>query len=235
MRNVFFIFLLVLLISCKESPESIIEKNIKVRGGKTEFDKVKNVFMIVNIKTMGMELPVKFYIIRPSTMRTEVEFAGQKLVTLLLPDTIFAIVDDNITPLPPDAKIEMQKNLENQLNYFRSELMNFTQQGGKLVSVTKEKYKGKDAHKFKISYPDGTNSFVFIDQNSYLNIGTKTQKILNGEKVETESVYSDYRKISGFLVPYKTEVFSGKNLLASIQIDTIAINGKLDQKLFKLN
>jgi len=234
-RVALFLLLVLFLASCKESPESIIQKNIEMRGGKTNFDNIKNIFMSININTMGMEVPVKFYIIRPSTMRTEVKFGDEELITVLLPDTCFAIVKNTFTALPPEAKNEMRKNLENQLNYFRSELMNFSDNGGKLISVAKEKFKGKDAHKFKISYPDGSTSYFFIDPNSYLNIGSKVEKTIEGQKVETETIYSDYRKTNGLMVPFKTEIYSGKNLIAKVQIDSIAVNKPFDKNLFIMN
>lgn len=235
MKKLSVLLLLILLVSCKESPETIIQKNIEIRGGRSNFENIKNVYLQVNINTMGMDVPVKFYIVRPSTMRTEVNFGGQELVTLLLPDTVIAIVDNNVTPLPSEAKEEMRKNLESQLNYFRSELMNYNQQGGKIVEVKEEKFKGKDAHKFKISYPDGSISYVFIDKNSYLNLGTKTEKIVQGQKLETVTYYSDYRKTSNLMVPFKTEVFSGKTLLASIKIDSVSINKPFESKIFNLH
>lgn len=235
MKRLSILILLVTLIACKEYPEIIIEKNIEVRGGKANFENIKNLFLQVSINTMGMDVPVKFYIVRPSTMRTEVNFGGQELVTLLLPDTIIAIVDNKITPLPAEARAEMNKNLETQLNYFRSELMDFKQQGGRIVETKLDKFRGKEAHRFKISYPDGSISYVFIDKNSYLNLGTRTEKMIQGEKIETETYYSDYRKTANLMVPFKTEVYSCKTLLASIKIDSVAINKPFEPKIFSYN
>ncbi len=233
MKKVLLLFLVLVLVACKESPESIIEKNIELRGGKANFDKIKNVFMVMSINSMGMELPVKIYIIRPSSMRTEVNFGGQELVTILLPDTAIALLDNNVTPLPSQAITEMRQNLDNQLNYLRSELMNYTEKGGKLAGVTQEKFLGKEAHKFKITYPDGSTSYVFVDKSSYLNLGTRTEKMVEGQKLETETRYSDYRKTEGFFIPFKTEVYNGKNLLARVTIDTLANNKPIDPNLFR--
>ncbi|MGB9771171.1 MAG: hypothetical protein ACPLX7_04235 [Candidatus Kapaibacteriota bacterium] len=232
MRKLAFMVFLVVLLSCKETPEDIIQKNIEMRGGKANFDRVKNLLLFVNISSMGMELPVKMYIVRPNSMRTEVTFGGQNVVTILLPDTAIAIVDNNVTSLPPDAKNEMRRNLETQLNYLRSELMNLSENGGKVLEVTKTKFKGKDAHMFKISYPDGSISYVFIDRDTYLNLGNRIEKIIEGQKLETETVFLDYRKTNGLIVPFKTEVYNGKNLIAKLSIDSLAINTTFDSKLF---
>jgi outer membrane lipoprotein-sorting protein len=232
MRKLAFMVFLVVLLSCKETPEDIIQKNIEMRGGKANFDRVKNLLLFVNISSMGMELPVKMYIVRPNSMRTEVTFGGQNVVTILLPDTAIAIVDNNVTSLPPDAKNEMRRNLQTQLNYLRSELMNLSENGGKVLEVTKTKFKGKDAHMFKISYPDGSISYVFIDRDTYLNLGNRIEKIIEGQKLETETVFLDYRKTNGLIVPFKTEVYNGKNLIAKLSIDSLAINTTFDSKLF---
>ncbi len=232
MNKLLIILLVVILIGCKESTENIIEKNIEVRGGKTSFEYLQNIYLQIKINTMGMDVPVMFYIVRPSKMRTEVNFGGNKLVTLMLPDTLISVVNNVITPLPPEARTEMKKNLESQLNYFRSELMNYQQQGGKIESHTTGQFKGKDSHKLQIRYPDGTTTYIFIDRNTYLNLGTKTEKMVEGQKLETETIYSDYRKVGNFMVPYQTEIFSGGNILASIKIDSVSINNRFDSTLF---
>ncbi len=234
MKKILFL-LLISLVACKESAETIVEKNIQVRGGRANFDKIQTLFIQESINTMGLDVPVKLYILRPSTMRTEVNFGGQNLVTILLPDTAIAIVDNNVTPLPPEAKTEMQKNLENQLDYLRSEFFNLEQKGGKILGISRENFKGKQAHKFKISYSDGSISYLYIDPKTYLNLGTKTEKFIEGQKIEIETVYSDYRKFDKLFVPTKTEVYNGKALMASVKIDSISLNPKFEPSLFILN
>lgn len=235
MKNILILLLILGLTACEESADSIIEKNIEVRGGRTNFDKIRTLFVQQNINTMGIDVPVRLYILRPSSMRTEVNFGGQNLVTILLPDTVIAIVDNNVAPLPPEAKAEMKRNLENQLDYFRSEFVNLEQKGGKILGVSQGKFKGKDVHKFKISFADGSISYLYIDQQTYLNLGTKTERIIDGEKIEIETVYSDYRKFDKLLVPTKTEVYNGKTLMASVRIDSISLNPKFSSSLFNWN
>ncbi|MFN3307475.1 MAG: hypothetical protein ACK42Z_09875, partial [Candidatus Kapaibacteriota bacterium] len=210
MKKILFLLIFFGFVACKESAESIVEKNIQVRGGRDSFNRIQTLFIQESINTMGLDVPVKLYISRPNTMRTEVNFGGQSLVTILLPDTAIAIVDNNVTSLPPEAKTEMKKNLENQLDYLRSEFFNLEQRGGKILGITQENFKGKQAHKFKVSYSDGSISYLYIDRSTYLNLGTKTEKIIDGKKMELETVYSDYRKFVKLMVPTKTEVYNGK-------------------------
>lgn len=229
-------FLLVLLffgfVSCQENSDIVLNKSIEVHGGTKNFNELRSAYIGVNVKTMGMEIPIKIFLIRPMTMRTEVSLSGQNLVTVLLPDTAFAILNGTFTPMPNDSRKQLLSNFEAQLNYFRSDLMLLKENGAKLTGFSKAKFRGKDAYKFRLEYPDKTVSDVFVDKNTFLNLGVRNERMVQGQKIETETVYSDYRRVGGFLVHYQTEVFSGKELIASAKVDSISINPQFSPKLF---
>jgi len=232
MKRFLVLLLLIGLVSCRENSDSVIQKNIEMRGGTKNFENLRSVYMILTIRAMGMELPVKMYIVPPRTMRTEIAVGGQKVVTILLPDTALAILDGNFTPLPEQSKDELRRNLESQLNYFRSELWEYQKKGGKIGDFTTEKFRGKDAFKFRLENPDKSVSYLFVDKATYLNLGSRNERMMQGRKIETETVYSDYHKVGGFMVPFLTEVYHGKELLASSRIDSVAVNIALPPELF---
>ncbi len=232
MKKIWFVLLFLGFVSCQENSEIVLNKNIEVHGGTKNFNELRSAYIGVNVKTMGMEIPIKIFLLRPMTMRTEVSLSGQNLVTVLLPDTAFAILNDTFTPIPDDSRKQLQNNFEAQLNYFRSDLMLLKDNGAKLTGFSTAKFRGKDAYKFKLEFPDKTISDVFVDKNTYLNLGVRNERMVQGQKVETETVFSDYRRIGGFLVHFQTEVYSGKELIASAKVDSISINPQFSPKLF---
>jgi len=234
MKKIWVFLLFLGLVACQESSDTIIQKNIELRGGTKNFQNLRSIYMTLTIKAMGMELPVKMYIVPPATMRTEIALGNQNIVTILLPDTALGILNGEIAPLPKQSQDELRQNLEHQLNFFRSELWKYQNSGHKSPNYTTEKFRGKDAFKFRLENPDKSISFVFVDKNTYLNLGSRNERMIQGQKIESETVYSDYRKVGGFMVPFLTEVYSGKELLASSRIDSVALNVTFSPDLFRI-
>lgn len=224
----------ILLISCQENIDSVIKKNIEVRGGKDNFRKIRTVSMKMTLNTLGMEVPIRIFISLPGSIRTEMKVNGQSIVTVLDNGQAGATVDGNFTSLDENAVKDLQKNLQSQLNYFKSELFDYKKQGAVIKSFTKENFKDKPAIKIRLDYPDGITTYLFIDQKTYLNIATRTEKQVNGQLMQTETVYKDYRSVDGLMVPFLVEVSSGTMTVATMHLDSLHFNRPMDKALFRI-
>ncbi len=232
--NILSFLVAVLLFSCQENIDSVIQKNIEVRGGEKNFRKIRTVSMKINLNTLGMDVPIRIFISLPGSIRTEMHVNGQSIVTVLNNNQAVAIVDGNFTALDENGVKDLQKNLQSQLNYFKSELFDYKKQGAVIKSVTKENFKDKPAIKIRLDYPDGITTYLFIDQKTYLNIATRTEKRVNGQPMETETVYKDYRSVDGLMVPFTIEVSSGTMMIATMHLDSLAFNKPIDKALFQI-
>lgn len=231
-----FIFFVaaILLLSCQENVDTVIKKNIEVRGGEDNFRNIRTVSMKMSLNTLGMEVPIRIFVSLPGSIRTEMNVNGQSIITVLNENNAWATVDGNFTPLDDGAVKDLQKNLQSQLNYFKSELFDYKKQGAVIKGFTKENFKGKPAIKIRLDYPDGITSFLFIDQKTYLNLATRTEKQVNGQLMQTETVYKNYRLVDGLMVPFSIEVNSGAMTIATMRMDSLIFNKSIDKAMFRL-
>lgn len=93
-----------------------------------------------------------------------------------------------------------------------------------------EKIAGRDCYVLGVLDPNAIFSKLWIDQESY-NLMKAEGSWGEGEKAT--SIFSDYRKIAGDLeYPFKTEVYSGADLLSAIVVKSLEVNNGLSDDLF---
>lgn len=232
---VFFLLPLFLLISCHENVDSVVKKNLDIRGGKENLKKLKSIEIKMQLNAVGMQVPLHIYLQKPMKMRTEMQIGNQSVTTILNENRGWANVDGKITELKDEALEDLKNNFHSQIRYFTSELFDYQSLGGKINSMSKEKFKGKNSFKIQIDYNDGQRSYVFLDAKTYLNLGTRTEKKVEGNLLQTETVYSDYRKINNLFIPFKMEIFSDKMNVLTLQINSIQFDKSFPPSTFSVD
>lgn len=228
-----FLFLLVLLlvISCQENTDSVVKKNLEIRCGEN-LTNLKSLEVKMQLSVAGMQIPMNTILEKPMKMRTDMFFSNQVVTTILNGNRGWANVDGNITQLRDKELEDLKKNYNSQIRYFTSELFDIESQGGKITSMSQSSFKGKKAFKIQIDYNDSQRSYVFLDANTYLNLGTRIEKRIDGNLFHTEMVYSDYHRISNFLVPFKMEIFNENANVLTLRIDSIIFNKHFPETTF---
>ena len=90
-----------------------------------------------------------------------------------------------------------------------------------------EKIDGKDAYKLKV-VQNGKNVFYFIDAVSNLIVKTASKTNVQGNDMEVETSFSDYKKnADGYLFAYTNVTTQG-----TISFDKISTNIPVDEKIF---
>jgi len=96
--------------------------------------------------------------------------------------------------------------------------------------VGSEKLGGRDCYVLSVLDASSDYAKLWIDQNGFhlLKMEGKPQ-----EGVASVIVLSDYRKVSGdFEMPYRTEMYSGKELISTGVVKSVEVNKGLSDELF---
>ncbi|MFA4947550.1 MAG: outer membrane lipoprotein-sorting protein [Candidatus Krumholzibacteriia bacterium] len=96
--------------------------------------------------------------------------------------------------------------------------------------VGSEKIAGRDCYVLSVLDDSPDFAKLWIDQKSFvlMKLEGKPQ-----EGVASVIVFSDYRKVSGdFEMPFRTEMYSGKDLISTTIVKSIAVNKGLADDLF---
>jgi hypothetical protein len=86
--------------------------------------------------------------------------------------------------------------------------------------------KGNQVYHLVITHPDGETENFFFDVDSLLETVSIGRAPFHGEGKEIEifEKRSDYRRVGGVLLPFRTEQMSGDTVLASLVWETIEVN-----------
>ena len=101
----------------------------------------------------------------------------------------------------------------------------------KSTLVGNQKVGGRNCHVIEIT-GDSQLPFskIWLDRNSLVMVQAESQ---SPDGSTTRLVYSNFKKIQGGLeIPYKTEVYTGQNLMSTTLIKTLEVNQAVSPSLF---
>lgn len=200
--------------------EMVNEKYLEAIGGRKQLEKVKDITMIMSTSMQGMTLNFKNYKKAPNKLLVEISMGGSVVSKQIFDGTKgFVTSPMGNQELTADELAAMKNEalFLPELNYAAN---NITL---KLLGI--ENVKDKPAYKIEISMAGGKKSTVYFDVNTNLKIREISD--------QGTTDFSDYRDVSGVKFPYSVEAeMQGKNI--KFQIDSIEINTKLKDDLFKI-
>jgi hypothetical protein len=111
-------------------------------------------------------------------------------------------------------------------------LIDYRGKGERVALVGKEKVDGADAYRLRLLYADGLVSYFLIDAKAFL-LTRVVDVVQTKEPYEVETTYSDFRKVSGVLLPFDEKTVL-PDLRQHISWDKIEVDVPLDGAAFKM-
>ncbi len=210
-------FSLVSTVGFAQTAEQIITKHLETTGGINKWKGFNSVVLKGEI-VLGLNesYQVTIYQQRPNLNKTVMLIQGKSVVLNGY-----------------DGKKAVQFNfrtnkLETDSNYipesFDSDLVDYSDKGFQAVLTGTEKIENSDCYKIKLIKNTNTTTYYF-DMNSY-------QLIREINSIETRT-YSDFRKSSGLVFPYRIEVKSADGESDFVLImKSIEVNKAISAKEF---
>lgn len=215
-----------------QTAEEILAKHIEAMGGKDKLAGLKTVKIENKMEIMGGESASSSVLLNGKAFKSEAEFNGQKMVSVVTDKGGWAI-----NPMggsgSPEAMPEDQAKLVSDQIYFHP-LSDYASRGGKVALAGKEKVGTADAYKIVLTTEAGNTSY-FIDANTYILLQTARTANLMGQEMEVTTSFSDYRKTDyGILVPYVTEMSFGGQFSMTTKVQKVEINQPVDESIFQM-
>ena len=208
----------------------ILKAGLKALGGETAILGRKTIY--IKRKCINHEYPepregtITIWFRRPDKFRKEVEYPGEKHVTVY--DGKSAWVDDGkgarmLGPVTLASLLDGLGELDLPANYLTADLTYF--------NISQE-IPGKLAHVVKVRQHGYTRELLF-DVTTYLlqvsgeyeNPWGATDKMLRFDR---------YRPVDGFMVPYRIEHWRANEIVLETEVLDIKFNGPIDDALFQL-
>ena len=209
--------------------KDILDKHYKAIGLEKK-KKIKTLVSIGALNQLGADLQISIIQKRPSFYRMDVHleegrisqgFDGKKgwmLNPFMSEDTV-SITGPELAQLSESA-------------IFDGILVNYDSQDYEISYDAAGVWNNNTVHILKLSKGPGTTLRVFLDDQSFLILKTEANYLIDGLPVDAQSEFSDYKKTGGVYFPYKIINRNGQ-FMTEMKIDTIRINEKLDDLLFK--
>lgn len=129
--------------------------------------------------------------------------------------------------LSPDQVAQLQNS-----NVFQNTLDKYLK-NGQLSLLGEENVNGKPAYKVKASLEGGLSATLFIDKSSFYLIKQIADINQGGVNMSVESYPSDYKDISGIVLPMKTSTsMSGMDVITSYT--SIEVDIPIDDSVFSI-
>ena len=209
-----------------QTADEIINKYVAAMGGAEKLSSLKTVKMEGSMSTQGIEFPLTITKKHLAGMRLDMEIMGTSNFQLANTTRgwVFMPVMQQTEPKEMDA--EQMKTIQSQMDV-QGTLFNYKEKGYTVEMAGTEKIDGKDAYKLKV-VQNGKNVFYFIDAVSNLIVKTASKTNVQGNDMEVETSFSDYKKnADGYLFAYTNVTTQG-----TISFDKISTNIPVDEKIF---
>ncbi len=217
-----------------QSTEEVLAKHQAAMGSPEKWAAVKSAIVKNKFSVQGMDIESKTTVSIGKAFRTEVEVMGNKIITVVDENSGWMIRPAMMggTGEPEDMPGEQVKLAGSQKN-LGSALIQAQKSGANIELVSKEKIDGADAYLLKVTKSGGEESQVYVSASTSFIIKTIAKVLANGQSVDTEVNYSNYKAVDGLYFPFTVEAASPMGGMMQVDTTSVELNVPVDAGLFK--
>lgn len=227
-----FLFLAVSVNA--QTIEEVLQKHEQAMGGSEKWNALKSLTQKTKMSVQGMDISTTINLVVGKSIRSETEVMGNKIIQAYDGKNIWMVRPAMMggTGKPEDAPSEMTESMESQL-YPGSDLIAAKLKGAKIELESKEKVDGVDAFALTVTDKSGKVSNVYVATSSYYIIKTATKQKVNGQEIDYEISYGNYKPVNGLLFPHTMQLPSpmgGGEM--TVEVVSVELNPTLDATIF---
>jgi outer membrane lipoprotein-sorting protein len=196
--------MLVASVASAQSTEEILAKHEAAMGGEDKWATVKTAVIKNKFSVQGMDIESKTSLVIGKSFRTEVEVMGNKIITVIDGDKGWMNRPAMMggTGEPEDMPAEQVKLAGSQKT---------------LGTVTK---------------PSGEDSKVYVSTATNFVVKTQTKVQANGQEIDSEVSFSNYKMVNGLAFPHTVETPSPMGGTMTVETVSVEINPTIDAAIF---
>ena len=116
---------------------------------------------------------------------------------------------------------------------FEGPLVNHEEKGNTVELVGTEEVEGTPAYKLKVTEADGDVTYMYLDQEYYIEFKTEARREVQGTEVEFATVLGDYKEVDGLMIAHSMEASIGGMPAAQvITLDKIELGVEIPDERF---
>lgn len=216
-----------------QSIEEVLSKHQAAMGSPEKWSAVKSLVMKNKFSVQGMDIESKTSVLVGQGFRTDVEVMGNKIITaiqgesgwMMRPAMMGGTGEPEVMPADQVKMAASQKNIGSTLIIAQKE-------GAKIDLVSKEKLDGADVYLLKVTKASGDESQVYLSASTYFIVKVTGKIKANGQEVDTEVNFSNYKAVDGLYFPYTMETASPMGGMMTVDTVSVELNPNIDVNIF---
>lgn len=213
--------------------DQIVAKNLEAKGGADKLKALNSVRLTGKLAMGGMEAPLTVTKKRPENVRIEFSLQGMTGAQAYDGTTGWMVMPFMGKKDPEAVSGDMLKEMKEQAD-FDGPFIDSEKKGYKIESLGKVDIEGTPAYKLKLTR-DGSDTILYLDADSFLEIKAEAKRKIQGQEVETETSIGNYQEFEGMLFPMSMEIKQkGAPAGQSITIEKVELNPAIADDTFKM-
>ncbi len=226
--GLFIIAMVLVQFTQAQTVDEIIDKYIAALGGKEKLLALKTIKMEGNLSTQGIDVSITSTRSHMVGVRIDFEAMGTSNYRVANPTKGTVYMPAMGMSAPEDMPDDQYKSMANQMDV-QGALVNYKEKGTTVEFLGNEKVDAADAYKLKVTFKNGVVTNYYIDTKSHRLIKSASRQNMNGEEVNVETTYSDFRQnTDGYWFPYNSV-----NMQGTTTFDKIQTNIPVDENIYK--
>jgi outer membrane lipoprotein-sorting protein len=216
-----------------QTADELIAKNLAARGGLDKLKAITTMKMTGKLVTRGQEMQVVFWMKRPNLVLQETTFQGQKMARAFDGQKAW-MLNPFMGSSAPQEIPGPQSDLMKDNSDFDGPLIDHQAKGSKIELVGPDTVDGTKAYRLKVTQKNGRVTDIYLDAASGLEIKLVNELSESGQRVKIETLPSNYKPVSGILMPHTIKSMVNGQVQAEVTIDSIEIGIPIDDSVFKM-
>jgi hypothetical protein len=187
--------------------DELAAKNVAAKGGLDKLNAIQSLRLSGKLLVNGgaLELGYATLIKRPGSIRYEALLQGLTQIQAYDGTQAWQINPFQGRKDPEKLSVDEAKGLGEDAVDFAGALVDYKAKGYTLDYLGTEDVDGTEAHKLRVTRPNGDLSYVYLDPEYFLEIRTINRRIEHGVPNETVTDYGDYEKVDGVYFPFEQD------------------------------
>lgn len=233
-----FLFVALILGACSKHDltlQEIIEKNLEASGGKDKMNAVKSISFEANMTLMGMNMPMKLYMVKPNQIAVIVTAMNKQQQVVINGNEGWTYADGKMMLLDSNQLKSMKEQMSSQYAFADNILNDYAKRGIKIEMAPKDSSSksGKDEYyKLKATTKENVVMFLYINKQTFLLDKITMDMAIMNQSASVEILMKDYKTVSGLNLPHTVEMAMNGAPMGTIKLTKVDINGNIDASIF---
>jgi hypothetical protein len=216
--------------------DELAAKNVTAKGGSERLNAIRTLRLSGKMRVNGDTIELGFVTLleRPGSIRYEALLQGLTQVQAYDGAQAWQINPFQGRKDPEKLSADDAKGLGEDAADFMGALVDYKAKGYTLEYLGSEDIDGTQAHKLRVTRPNGDLTYVYLDPDYFLEIRTVNRRIEHGVPRETVTDYGDYERVDGVYLAFAQESWPmGSNDRQKVQYESAQANIPVEDVLFR--